>query len=129
VECLPAYRLLDVTSGLKPAVCAAGAYLFLFSLAPAAMPPFPASCVIAFPITFTFTARQINDLGSQVGSDMFDFPFANMRMVDLQIDAGDGYDFKTGDAGPFPNIASFAYENFTHCSLPEGIMNIMGICP
>jgi hypothetical protein len=75
--------------------------------------------MIACSASFAFAALQVNDLRSQVSRNMLDLSFANMRVVDFQIHAGDGYDFKAGYAGAFSNIAPLTHENLTHASLPD----------
>jgi hypothetical protein len=63
------------------------------------------------------TARQIDDFSADLGSDFFQFRFADAATVDLKIGALDGHNGKTGTARPFAHVAPVAYKYLAHDKL------------
>jgi hypothetical protein len=88
----------------------------LLSCASAFASPAPASLRPTFAFT-PFAARQVDDLRFQHFSHLFQLYLANVGMVDPQIYAGHTHDLIPRSSLTFANIASLAYEQFSHENL------------
>jgi hypothetical protein len=88
----------------------------LLSCAPAFATPAPASLRPTFAFT-PFAARQVDDFRFQYFSHLFQLYLADVGMVDPQINAGHTHNLITRSSFAFANIASLAYEQFTHENL------------
>jgi hypothetical protein len=114
------YKYLHDECGISAGVFGDGArsVLILDASTPAASTASSTSTTAPAPLASVFafflTARQVDNFSTKIGCDLFHFNFANVRMVDAEVNTRYCYDFESWNAFAFPYSASFSNEKFTH---------------